>query len=138
MTFHNSIWENVKLDSGLLSVFSVSHCSNFFFSVLHFLGLTLLLNMPKKKTPMILKPCHKHMFNNLPSKDNFVNLHTCLFSSGISLLLCHFKKTRRAPKERFEKWREEHFPPLFSLMKCFLFLFNYSGRFHWRTPSGTR
>lgn len=48
------------------------------------------------------------------------------------------KDSKRDTEERSENWREEHFPQLFSLMKCFLFLFNNSGRFHWRTPSGTR
>lgn len=41
-------------------------------------------------------------------------------------------------KTKKNKGEEEPLARLFSSMKCFLFLLNYLGRFHWRTPSGTR
>ena len=81
--------------------------------------------------------CLRICFSKTP-----VCTRTRLFRRG-SLLPCHFlfstdQKSPPPLKKGFKKWREEHFSALFSLMKCFLFLVNYLGRFHWRTPSGTR
>lgn len=61
------------------------------------------------------------------------------FFSSHSLFL------KKAPQEvalkknkKKNKGEEELLQRLFSSMKCFLFLLNYLGRFHWRTPSGTQ